>query len=424
MCARAQQPFSGLHQHSPMLLVMSETPPDAALLYIDFGVYADVENLLTELVRKACSNELQRALFQHGTAMSAYGKLACLTHLSFTAHFDTLAYRREVHSALHLKYATKQYPTFDAWLFHLCMRIAFFNTAFYNSECCAGAELVDMVHALLGTSPLTKATIAQSFTRGPDNRLQLFGQLQEKAYFDKVKEFLSSMNSSGDGTTVPIGVISASGGYRSSHPGTGAATHGRRELACRKCGRGHDECVACEFCLTCRCDHSEDACPHVKVSAADASRPDDRYICPRCKRVGDHYASQCKFLSLDLLKQRFRGKSLQEVNAMRKRPGGERSQRNRKQSVASFGAFFENGEVKRVFKKVGNLAAKDPAIRSRVVAHLLATMGSSASDPALEKSTTVTAAATQAEIDMEFVRSLELQFAAQSLQADQSRVRK
>ena len=40
--------------------------------------------------------------------------------------------------------------------------------------------------------------------------------------------------------------------------------------------------------------------------------------------------------------------------------------------------------------------------------------------------TTVAAAATQAEIDMEFVRSLERQFAAQSHcpQADQSRVRK
>jgi hypothetical protein len=40
MCAHAQRPFSGLHQHSPMLLVMSETPPDAALLYIDFSVTA------------------------------------------------------------------------------------------------------------------------------------------------------------------------------------------------------------------------------------------------------------------------------------------------------------------------------------------------------------------------------------------------
>ena len=37
--------------------------------------------------------------------------------------------------------------------------------------------------------------------------------------------------------------------------------------------------------------------------------------------------------------------------------------------------------------------------------------------------TTVAAAATQAEIDLDFVRSLELQFAAQS-QADQSRARK
>jgi hypothetical protein len=194
MCAHAQRPLSGLHQHSPMLLVMSETPPDAALLYIDFSVYADVENLLTELVRKACSNELQRALFQHGTAKSAYGKLACLTHLSLTAQFGYLAYRREVHSALHVKYATKLYSTFDSWLNHLCMRIAFFNTALSSSECCEGADFVDMVHALLDTSSLTKATIAQSFARGPDNRLRLSGQFQEQEYFDKLKEFLSTMN--------------------------------------------------------------------------------------------------------------------------------------------------------------------------------------------------------------------------------------
>ena len=110
---------------------------------------------------------------------------------------------------------------------------------------------------------------------------------------------------------------------------------------------------------------------------------------------------------------------------MSKQSGGARSQGNRKHSVASFGAFSEHGEVKQVFRKVGNLAAKDPAIRARVVAHLLATIDKSASDPPAETpSATVTAAATQAEIDMEFVRSLERQFAAQSLQADQSRVRK
>jgi hypothetical protein len=41
-------------------------------------------------------------------------------------------------------------------------------------------------------------------------------------------------------------------------------------------------------------------------------------------------------------------------------------------------------------------------------------MGGSASDPALEKSTTVTAAVTQAEIDAEYIRSLKLQFAKTS----------
>ena len=44
-------------------------------------------------------------------------------------------------------------------------------------------------------------------------------------------------------------------------------------------------------------------------------------------------------------------------------------------------------------------------------------------EPPLEEFTTVAAAATQAEIDLDFVRSLELEFAAQSLQADQSRAR-
>ena len=111
---------------------------------------------------------------------------------------------------------------------------------------------------------------------------------------------------------------------------------------------------------------------------------------------------------------------------MNKQSGGARSQGNRKQSVASFGASFAKGEVKRVFRKVGDLAAKDPAIRARVVAHLLTTMDSSASDPPLEKSTTVTAATTKAQhdVDMEFVRSLGQQFAKHQHEADQSRVRK
>jgi hypothetical protein len=53
-------------------------------------------------------------------------------------------------------------------------------------------------------------------------------------------------------------------------------------------------------------------------------------------------------------------------------------------------------------------------------------MDGSASDPALEKSTTVTAAVTQAEIDAEYIRSLELQFAKHQLEADhwQSRARR
>ena len=45
-------------------------------------------------------------------------------------------------------------------------------------------------------------------------------------------------------------------------------------------------------------------------------------------------------------------------------------------------------------------------------------------EPPLEEFTTVTAAATQAKIDKEYIRSLERQFARHKLEADQSRARK
>ncbi len=54
--------------------------------------------------------------------------------------------------------------------------------------------------------------------------------------------------------------------------------------------------------------------------------------------------------------------------------------------------------------------------------HLLATMDGSASDPALENSTTVTAALTQADIDAEYIRSLDRQFIKHKFEADQLRL--
>ena len=53
---------------------------------------------------------------------------------------------------------------------------------------------------------------------------------------------------------------------------------------------------------------------------------------------------------------------------------------------------------------------------------LLRALTEESKEPPLEKSTTVTAAATQAEINEEFIRSLERQFAKQKLEADQSRL--
>ena len=103
---------------------------------------------------------------------------------------------------------------------------------------------------------------------------------------------------------------------------------------------------------------------------------------------------------------------------MSKQPGGARSQGNRKQSLITLGKLVNN-EVVKSFRKAGKLATKDPAIRSRVVAHLLATMDGSDSDPALEKPATVAAASVSSNVDMEYVRSLQRQFAEHQHAADE-----
>ena len=95
---------------------------------------------------------------------------------------------------------------------------------------------------------------------------------------------------------------------------------------------------------------------------------------------------------------------------MSKQPGGARSQGNRKQSLVTFGKLVDK-EVVKSFRTAGKLATKDPAIRSRVVAHLLATMDGSDSDPALEKPATVAAASVSSNVDKEYVRAQQRQFA-------------
>jgi hypothetical protein len=417
MCARAQQPFSGFHRHSPLLFVLSESHPGPDLLYATYEVLTAVESLSFEILRRISTNEPQRALFQHG-AKSYYGVLNCFSGLAFTPRFDYTKYRPEVHSAcLGLKYVTKQFPTFNAWLFQLCMLYAFFNMAFSNSECCNAADLVDAVNNLLGTPQLTRATLSQLFRRDASNRIQLPRLSDEEEYFRMLSEFLPAI--SNDGNVALVGAVSTYGNQKSSRPGASAATHDRQEPVsdvCPKCGRGHSDCVVCQFCL--RCNHTEDDCPHVNIDAADASRPTGGYTCPRCLQAGDHWASHCKSLSKDLLKQRFRGKSLQAVNSMRKQSGHARSHGNRKQSLVTFGKLVNN-EVVKSFRKAGKLATKDPEIRSRVVAHLLATMDS---DPVLEKPATVAAASMSSNVDMEYVRSLQREFAAHQFAADQNRL--
>jgi hypothetical protein len=127
-----------------------------------------------------------------------------MSQLSFTAQFQYSDYRTEVHAALSLRYVPRLYPTFNECLRQLCLRYAFFNTAFCNLECCAGADLVDSVHSLLQTSPVLRATIDQFFARGADKRLQLSSLHEEAQYFAKLEEFVPGMNLAGTGNVAAV----------------------------------------------------------------------------------------------------------------------------------------------------------------------------------------------------------------------------
>jgi hypothetical protein len=428
MLARAQQPFAGFSQYSPYLLVLAESH-STQLVYVTYEVFTEMERLLYELLRKAASVELQRELFQHGGALSSYSALAGLSHLSFTAQFRHSEYKKEVRASLGLKYATKLHPTFAEWLRQLSLRIAFFNTAFASSECCEGSEFADFVHSLLGTSLLTRATIDQFFPRGPDKRIKLSDLRAELQYFTQLEEFFPSMTISANGNTATVGAV---------HPNTpkffrehlripptaaGAATQGRRTHAsepsepdvCRRCSRPHDQCSVCQFCLM--CDHSDDDCPHVNVAAADAEPPYPRYVCPRCKQStkkdGGHWAVHCNLLTKDLLQRRFHGKSYRDVLAMVRQSAGDHQGGSRKQSLVSFGKLVK-GEIKKSFRKAGNDAVKDPAVRARVIAHLVQTMegasdsASTTPAPGVSRSTAPTRVHA---VDADFIQSLERQYA-------------
>jgi len=419
MCARAQQPFSGFSPHSPLLLVLAESRPSTPFVYVTYDVFTVMEKLLYELLRKAASVELQRELFQQGSALSSYSVLAYLSYLSFTAQFQYSEYRTEVHAALSLKYVPKLYPTFNEWLRQLCLRYAFFNTAFSNSECCAGADLVDSVHSLLQTSPLTRATIDHSFRRGADKRLQLSSLHEESQYFAKLAEFLPGMNLSATGNVADVGAV-----YpnipKLSQQDLNRYTQGRRARAaepldadvCVKCNQSQAACVVCEYCL--QCGHTAERCSFVDVETAEAVPVLPKYVCPRCKKKGDHWAVHCKLLAKDLLSHKFRGKSSREVYAIMKQgAAGRAAPVSKKTALASFGQLVD-GEIKKSFRKMGTAALKDPSVRSRVVAHLITSLAEPTDGSTTQSAAaaTTTAAPTRVNaVDVDFIRSLERQFA-------------
>jgi len=430
MCTRAQQPYSGFSQYSPLLYVLSEYPQSDQVVYMMYDDLIKTETILNELLRGAASVELQREIFQQGMS-SSYSALAKCSFLPFGPQFDHGKYRDEVHHALSLKYATRHFPSFDAWLYQLCMHFAFFNTAFSNSECCTAADFIDRIHRELGTNQLTRASIDQFFKRGPDKRLQLIGLAEEAEYCKRVEEFLPGMSLSETGNTIPVAYVRSTGNPQQPRHSAGGAASGRQSTAaesldsggCRHCHRDHDECNVCQYCL--RCNHDDTKCPHVGVAAADAVPVYPRYICPRCQQEGSHWAVHCKKLPEDLLHQRFRNKSSNEVQDMARKPAKGRSKGNGKSDVASFGRMVD-GTLQRFFKKVGKDAVKNPQLRSQVVGHIMATLGQASNDPSAGKTSaaSVTAAKTQDEIDAEYIRAMEREFRKQQLEADQSRARK
>jgi hypothetical protein len=98
---------------------------------------------------------------------------------------------------------------------------------------------------------------------------------------------------------------------------------------------------------------------------------------------------------------------------MAQQPAANRPHGTRKAALASFGKLVD-GDIKKCFRKMGTAAMKDPAVRSRVVAHLITSLsestGGSTAQPAAVAPTSTAPTHVNA-VDLDFIRSLDRQFA-------------
>ena len=137
-------------------------------------------------------------------------------------------------------------------------------------------------------------------------------------------------------------------------------------------------------------------------------------VCPRCNKRGDHWAISCNLLAKDLLSHKFRGKSSREVSFVAKQGAANRAAPGtKKATLASFGRLVD-GQIMKSFRKMGTAAVKDPAVRSRMVAQLIASLAEPTSGSTTQSAAAAPTAAAPARVnavDLEFIRSLDRQYA-------------
>jgi len=395
MCQCAQRPYAGISPLSPLLLVFADYQLGAETVYVTYATLARIEALLFELLRKSLSAALQQELFQRTSApLSSLSLLATYSHYAFTAGgLDYTLYRQEVHHALEVKFNTRAYATFRAYLQRLCMQIAFFNTAFGSTEYVKGADFVDWLHLLLGTPAAVRLNIDMHFPRGDDRRLGLQRPEDEFRYLAMLEEMLPSLGLSSRGSVASVGALHFDG-QRSNRklPESDPVESG----SCSKCRKPPEACRVCEVCLV--CNHDTATCYKIKSSAVP-SEPD--FTCQRCKGRG-HYPSSCSFLTADLMQGLYRDKSREWVLAQPARIPSSKGKRN---PVISIGKAGPNGTVVKMFKHAARQVINDPAKCGSLIASVL--------------DTTITPS--QAKQDAVFLAELERQFAAQRPEATRPR---
>ena len=432
MLQASSQPYAGLNRLCPFWLIATRDLDRRGVVYVDASVLIELDAVLLHiLVTYADDAAQQRVLGKCAPSDSAYVAWLALCNYPFAGPgFSETALRQTSQAYLDtLKWDSKK-STFTVWEQDLCAAIRSYHLPFPSDRFRNPLSYVDYLWHQVGpdrTRQHRPQVELQYDASSYQNEQLVLLEADLPRYIDRMARALKDSDPHpGTGVSVnnvKIDVAAIMSQLKQLKQSVGAAavrpTGAVVAAACPHCKLTPCRGV-CTNCLMCRhtlaqCDYPGGP-KHDPVQHAGKSKSAPEDVCQRCRGKG-HFAHSCFKLKLPDIKSRvFEGLSSADARslAIERAKGGPQQAKGstaRRNGVHSVGARDgATGGVRREFLKNPSrtLTKRLNAVMASCAA-VEATPPAPAPSPGKQQS--------QHEIDLEYVRSLEAQFARHSAQA-------